>query len=67
MCKNISVQDNLSWNSLVVQWLGLSAFTVEGPGVRSLVRELRSHKAAWGVQKKKKRLFIVTSFYKFTN
>ena len=28
----------------MVQWLGLRALTVEGPGVRSLVGELRSHK-----------------------
>ena len=33
-----------SGNSLVVQWLGLGAFTA-GPGVQSLVRELRSCKA----------------------
>ena len=28
----------------MVQWLGLGAFTAEGPGVQSLVWELRSLK-----------------------
>ena len=39
-------------NSLVVQWLGLHAFT-PGAKVRSLVRELRSYKPS-GMAKKKK-------------
>ena len=40
-------------NSLLIQWLGLSAFTA-GAWVRSLVRELRSCKLHGVVQKKKK-------------
>ena len=40
--------------SLAVQWLGLCAFTAEGP-VQSLVKELRSHKAFSMAQKKKKK------------
>ena len=39
-------------NSLVVQWLGL-VFSLPRAWVESLVRELKSHKAAWCSQKKK--------------
>ena len=42
----------MSGNSLVVQWLGLSAFTARA-WVQSLVRELRSHKLC-GMAKNKR-------------
>ena len=45
------VKDYKLGNPLVVQWLGLSAFTAEG-AVQSLVGELRSHKPG-GVAKLK--------------
>ena len=38
----------------MVQWLGLSAFTAEGP-VQSLVRELRFHRPQGAALKKKKK------------
>ena len=41
----------MSGNSLVVQWLGLSAFTARA-WVQSLVRELRSHKPSGATRKK---------------
>ena len=41
-------------NSLVVQWLGLSAFTA-GAQVQSLVRQLKSHKPCSVAKKKKKK------------
>ena len=40
-------------NSLVVQWLGLCAFTARAQ-VQSLVRELRSHKPLGAAKKKEK-------------
>ena len=43
-----------SGNSLAVQWLGLGAVTA-GPGVQSLVRELRSRKPCSSAKKKKKK------------
>ena len=42
------------WNSLMIQWLGLGAFTVGGQ-VQSLVRELRSLKLHGLAKKKKKK------------
>ena len=41
-------------SSLVVQWLGLSAFTAVA-WVQALVRELRSHKLPSMAKKKKKK------------
>ena len=41
-------------NSLAVQWLGLSTFTVVVAQVQSLVRELRTHKPRGTTKKKKK-------------
>ena len=49
MIKNIPV------NSLALQWLGLSVFTVEAWAL-SLVRELRSHKQQHGPPQKKSNL-----------
>ena len=50
-----SNKENKSQESyLVVQWLGLQAFTPVA-WVRSLVRELRSCKPHWCSKKKKKR------------
>ena len=47
------LKKSASENSLVVQWLGLSAFTAEGPG--SIPgRELRSRKPRSVAKKKKK-------------
>ena len=43
---------NTPGNSLALQWLGLSVFTVEA-WVLSWVRELRSHKQQHGQKKKK--------------
>ena len=37
------IKNGIDGSSLVVQWLGLSAFTA-GAQVQSLVREMRSHK-----------------------
>ena len=45
-----------SWNSLVVQWLGLGAF-IAGARVRSLVGELRYCKLR-GVAKKKEEFLV---------
>ena len=45
-------KENALRNSLVVQWLGLGAFTF-GARVRSLVGELRTHKTCSVVIKKK--------------
>ena len=39
----------------MVQWLGLHAFTVEGPG-STPVRELRSHKPHGMAKKRKKKI-----------
>ena len=48
-----------SWSSLVVQWLGLSAFTAVAR-VQSLVRELRYCKPRdVAIKKKKKKLASV--------
>ena len=43
-------------SSLVVQWLGLSAFTAVAR-VQSLVGQLRSHKPSGEAKKKKKYMF----------
>ena len=47
--------------SLAVQWLGLCAFTAEGP-VQSLVKELRSHEA-FSMAGKKKEIFLKGTRY----
>ena len=49
----VTLKVNGLGNSLVVQWLGLSAFIV-GAQVQSLVRELRSHKLCSVAKRKKK-------------
>ena len=51
MNENLILKKNPG-NSLAVQWLGLSAFTV-GAWVQSLVRELKSHKLCSMAKKKK--------------
>ena len=51
--KKIFKKNAKTGNSLVVQWLGLHAFTAEGPG-SILVGELRSHKLHGAAKKKKK-------------
>ena len=48
------------WNSLMIQWLGLGAFTVGGQ-VKSLVKELRSLKLHGLAKKKKKKVVKLTS------
>ena len=52
-------------NSLVVQWLECSTFTVRAQ-VRSLVRELRSCKPQ-GMAKKKKRKFLISSLIRYAD
>ena len=49
-----SSQKQTTGNSLAVQWLGLSTFTVESC-VQSLVGELRAHMLHSAVRKKKKK------------
>ena len=48
-------------NSLVVQWLGLGAFTAVAQ-VQSLIGELKSHKPCGMAKKKKKKCFLKSSW-----
>ena len=50
-----SLKEHPKENSLVLQWLGLSAFTAQA-WVQSLVRELRSCRLHGTAQKKKKKI-----------
>ena len=58
MGKRSQEKKNNTWNSLVVQWLGHSAYIV-GTQLRCLVRELRSHMPCCMVKILKKNFFFL--------
>ena len=55
--RGLKKKKNNTWNSLVVQWLGHSAYIV-GTQLRCLVRELRSHMPCCMVKILKKKFFL---------